>query len=237
VTVLGRIATLGALAEIGCWVLATLLWPGSWRYDISALYAAGAPRPWLVMAGEVSLGVALAALTLGLRDLLPRTDHRMIGCALLGAAALGAFVSGLARDSCEESVPACSGHASTTMADWAEAAGSLLLIFGIAGAALVLAATLPRPWSLYSAITGCAVLASLLLWQAVRYPWVGTAERALALALATWVAAVGRFVSTPRVSSSAETGASAPGLDRHGTGSVGPGDAGGSPTKPRRGET
>lgn len=236
-TVLGRIAALGALAEIGCWALATLLLPGSWRYDISALYAAGAPRPWLVMAGEVSLGVALAALALGLRELLPRTDHRMIGCALLGAAALGAFVSGLTRDSCEESVPACSGHAYTTMADWVEAAGSLLLIFGIAGAALVLAATLPRPWSLYSAITGCAVLASLLLWQAVRFPWVGTAERALALALATWVAALGRFVSTPHVTSSAETGAPAPGLDRQRMGRVRPRRPGSSPTTPRRSRT
>jgi len=54
-------------------------------------------------------------------------------------------------------------------------------IFGIAGAAIVLAAVLPRPWSTYSAATAAAVLVFLLGWAAVPYPWVGTAERVLAL--------------------------------------------------------
>ena len=126
---LGRAATLGALIEVACWVIATTLRPGAWRYDISALYAAGSPHPWLVMAGESALGVALAALALGLRQFMPRSDHRMIGCAMLAAASAGEFAGGLARDSCEESVPACAGHAYTTPTDWIEAIGSFLVVW------------------------------------------------------------------------------------------------------------
>jgi hypothetical protein len=195
VKILGRIATLGALIEVACWVAATALRPGSWRYDISALYATGSPRPWLVMAGESALGVALAALALGLRRYLPRSDHRMIGCLLLAAASAGELASGLARDSCEESLPTCAGHAYATPTDWIEAAGSLLVIFGIAGAAFVLATTLPRHWSAYSVATGTVVLGSILTWQAIPYPWVGSVERILALTLATWVAALGLLIT------------------------------------------
>jgi len=195
VRILGRIATIGALVEVTCWVIATALRSGSWRYDISALYAAGSPRPWLVMAGESALGVALGALALGLRRYLPRNDHRMIGCLLLAAASAGELASGLARDSCEESVPTCTGHAYATPTDWIEAVGSLLVIFGIAGAALVLATTLPRHWTTHSVATGTAVLGSILAWQAVPYPWVGSAERILALTLAAWVAALGLLIA------------------------------------------
>ena len=78
---LGRIAVLGATVEVGSWMLATYLRPGSWRYNISDLYASGAPRPWLVMAGgEAAFSVALAALVLGLRRYLPSSDHRMVRC-------------------------------------------------------------------------------------------------------------------------------------------------------------
>jgi hypothetical protein len=192
---LGRIATLGALIEVACWVIATRLRPGAWRYDISALYAAGSPRPWLVMAGESALGVALAALALGLRRYLPRSDHRMIGCFMLAAAGLGEFASGLARDSCEESVPTCAPRAYATSTDLIEAAGSVLVILGIAAAALVIATKLPRHWSTYSAATGTAALGSILVWQAVPYPWVGTAERILALTLAGWVGALGQLIA------------------------------------------
>ena len=192
---LGRIATIGALVEVTCWVTATAIRPGSWRYDISALYAAGSPRPWLVMVGESALGVALGALAIGLWRCLPHSDHRIVGCALLAVASVGEFMSGLTRDSCEESVPACSGHAYTTPADWIEAAGSLLVIFGVAAAALVLATTLPRRWSIYSMATGAAVLCSILAWQSVPYPWVGSVERLFALAVAAWVAALGRLIS------------------------------------------
>jgi Protein of unknown function (DUF998) len=192
---LGRLATAGAAIEVTCWAVATLLSPGSWRYDISALYAAGSPRPWLVMIGETALGVALAALALGLRGFLPRSDHRMIGCAMLAVASLGAFASGLARDSCEESVPSCSGLAYATPSDWVEAGGSVLVILGISAAALALAAKLPRRWSAYSAATGCVVLGSIVVWQAVPYPWVGTAERVLALALVGWVGGLGAMIA------------------------------------------
>lgn len=193
--VLGRVATTGALIEVACWAIATTLRRGAWRYDISALYAHGSPRPWLVMAGECALAAALVALALGLRRFLPRSDHRMIGCAMLGAAGLGGFVGGLARDSCEESVPACAGHAYATLPDWLEAGGSLLLIVGVAGAALVLTPTLSRPWAAYSAVTGLAVLGSLLIWRAVPYPWIGTAERLLALTVAAWVASLGALIT------------------------------------------
>ena len=148
---------LGAAIEVGSWVLATFLLSGSWRYNISALYAAGAPRPWLVMAGQAAFAVAVAALAVGLRRSLPRSDHRMVGCALLALASVGAVVGALARNACEESVPRCEGQAFVTVGDWVHGIASLLEFLGIAGAALVLAAALPRRWAAYSAATGCAV--------------------------------------------------------------------------------
>ncbi len=195
---LGRLVVFAAFVEVGCWVLATALRPGSWRYNISDLYAAGAPRPLLVMAGEAAFALGLAVLVLGLHRALPATDHRAVGCGLLTLASLGTMAGALARNSCEESVPRCEGDTFTTAADWVHGVGGLTEILGIAGAAIVLAAALPRPWSTYSATTGGAVLVFLLGWNAVPYPWVGTAERALALALVGWAAAMGRWLATAR---------------------------------------
>lgn len=188
---LGRIAVIAAVIEVGGWVIATFLRSGSWRYNISDLYASGAPRPGLVMVSEAAFGVGLAALAFGLRRGLPPSDHRMIGCALLALASLGAIAGATARNSCEESVPRCEGQGFVNAADWVHGIGGLLEILGIAGAALVLAATLPRRWALYSAATGCAAVASVFVWQAIPYPWVGTAERVIALLLVGWVAAMG----------------------------------------------
>ena len=92
-------------------------------------------------------------------------------------------------------MPSCAGLAYATLSDWVHAGGSLLVMFGIAGAALVLAARLPQRWAAYSAATGCTVLGSILVWQAVPYPWVGTAERFLALVLVAWVAGMGTLVA------------------------------------------
>jgi hypothetical protein len=202
VTLLGRIAALSAVTEVAAWTLATLLEPGSWRYNISALYAAGAPRPWLVMAGEAAFAVGVAALALGLRRSLPPSDHRLVGCALLALASLGTVAGALARNSCEESVPSCKGSTFATTADWVHAVGGLVEILGIAGAALILAKALPGRCATYSMATGCAVFVTLFLWGAVPYPWVGTAERLFALLLVGWVAAIGTRMSpdwqTPR---------------------------------------
>ena len=151
---LGRLVVFAASVEVGCWVLATALRPGSWRYNISDLYAAGAPRPLLVMAGEVVFAVGLGALVLGLRRSLPATDHRTVACVLLIVASLGALAGGLARNGCEESRPRCQGDTFTTVADWVHGVGGLMEILGIVGAAFVAAAVLPRPWSTYSAATG-----------------------------------------------------------------------------------
>lgn len=196
--VLGRLVVTAALIEVCCWVLATALRPGSWRYNISDLYAAGAPRPVVVMMGEAVFALGLALLALGLHQALPRTDHRVVGCALLMMGSLGAMLGALARNSCEESVPRCQGSTFTTTADWLHGVGGLLEILGVAGAAIVLAAVLPRHWSTYSAVTAGAVLALVLGWATVPYPWVGTAERVLALALVAWVIVMGRTLVTGR---------------------------------------
>lgn len=195
---LGRIAVLGAVIEVALWLLATSMRPGSWRYNISDLYASGAPRPWLVMVGEAAFSVGLAALALGLRRSLPPSDHRMVGCGLLALASIGTTAGAVARNSCEESVPRCAGSTFVTANDWVHGVGSLVEILGIAGAALVLTTTLPRRWASYSAATAGAVLVSLFAWQAVPYPWVGTAERVLALVLVGWVAAIGTQLATGR---------------------------------------
>jgi hypothetical protein len=195
---LGRVAVLGASIELGSWMLATYLRPRSWRYNLSDLYASGAPRPWLVMAGEAAFCVGLAALALGLRRALPASDHRMVGCGLLTLASVGSIAGALARNSCQESMPQCQGSTFATASDWVHGIGALAEILGIAGAALVLAATLPRAWAAYSAATGCAALVCLFVWTAVPYPWVGTAERVLALALVCWVAALGTQLATGR---------------------------------------
>ena len=195
-TLLGRVVVLGAALEVGAWALATALSPGSWRYNVSALYAAGAPRPALVMAGEAAFAVALAALALGLRRALPAGDHRTIGCGLLILASAGAVAGALARNQCEESVPQCDGATFVTLADWVHGIGGLAELLGIAGAALVLSVALPRPWSWYSSATGCTVLVAVLLSDAVPFPWVGTAQRVMILVLVGWVAALGaRLVS------------------------------------------
>lgn len=209
-TWLGRIAVLGAGIEVGAWMLATMLQPGSWRYNISALYAAGAPQPWLVMAGEAAFGVGVAALALGVRRSLPASDHRLVGCALLALASLGTLAGALARNSCEESVPSCKGSTFTTTGDWLHAVGGLVEILGIAGAALILARTFHGRWAAYSTATGCAVFVTLLLWGAVPYPWVGTAERLFAVLLVGWVAAIGARL-TPHWQTSR------PGLQAHAT--------------------
>lgn len=195
---LGRLVVLAAGAEVGCWVLATALRQGSWRYNISDLYAAGAPRSLLVMVGEAVFALGLAALVLGLHRALPKTDHRAVGCGLLIVASLGTMAGALARNSCEESVPRCEGNTFATVADWVHGVGGLMEIIGIAGAAFVLAAVLPRPWSTYSATTGGVVLVFLLGWAAVPYPWVGTAERALALVLVGWAATMGTRLASAR---------------------------------------
>jgi Protein of unknown function (DUF998) len=188
---LGRIVVAGAAVEVGAWVLATALRPGSWRYNVSALYSVGAPRPVLVMAGEAAFAIALAALALGLRRVLPASDHRTTGCALLALASVGAVAGALARNSCEESVPRCEGRTFATTADWVHGIGGLAEILGIAGAALVLAVALPRLWSSYSAATGCTALVAVLLSDAVPSPWVGTAQRVMILVLVGWAAALG----------------------------------------------
>jgi hypothetical protein len=41
-------------------------------------------------------------------------------------------------------------------------------------------------------------LVSLFVWEAVPYPWVGTIERVLALALVAWVAALGSRLASER---------------------------------------
>ena len=143
------------------------------------------------MVGQAAFSLGLAALVLGLRRALPPSDHRMVGCGLLALASIGTMACAVARNSCEESVPRCEGNTFTTVSDWVHGIGSLAEIIGVAGAALVLAAALPRHWSAYSAATGGATFAWLLVWQAVPYPWVGTAERVLALALVGWAAAMG----------------------------------------------
>ena len=83
----------------------------------------------------------------------------------------------LARNSCEDSVPRCEGKAFATASDWVHGIGSLAEILGIAGAALVLAATLPRRWAIYSASTGCAALLAVFVWGAASLP-VGRHGRA-----------------------------------------------------------
>jgi hypothetical protein len=196
VTLLGRIAVLSAAIEVGAWTLATLLRPGSWRYNISDLYASGAPRPGLVMVGEAAFSVGVAALALGLRRSLPPSDHRLVACALLALASLGTLAGALARNSCEESVPRCEGSTFATTSDWVHGVGGLVEILGIAGAALVLATTLPGRWASYSTATGSTVFVALLVWGAVPYPWVGTAERVLAVLLVGWVAAIGAQLSS-----------------------------------------
>lgn len=202
---LGRIVALGAMLEIGCWALATALRPGSWRYNVSDLYSAGAPRPALVMAGEAGFAVALAVLAVGLSRRLPPTDHRMIGCGLLALASIGAAAGALARNSCEESVPRCEGSTFATPADWIHGIGGLVEILGIAGAALALAAALPRPWSSFSATTGCVALAAVVLSDAVPYPWVGTAQRVMILVLVGWTAVLGGWLAAADETSSANS--------------------------------
>ena len=177
-------------------MLATLLRPGAWRYNISDLYSAGAPRPWLVMVGEAAFAVGLAALALGLRRALPPSDHRLVGSALLVLASMGATAGALARNRCEESVPRCEGQTFATASDWVHGIGSLAEILGIAGAALVLSATMSRRWGTYSVMTAGVALVALLAWGALPYPWVGTAERFVALVLVGWVAAIGSQLTT-----------------------------------------
>ena len=205
-TLLGRVVVLGAIIEVGSWMLATVLRPGSWRYNISDLYSAGAPRPWLVMVGEAAFSLGLAALVLGLHRSLPPGDHRMVGCALVALASIGAMAGAIARNSCEDSVPQCEGKAFATASDWVHGIGSLVEILGIAGAALVLAATLPRRWAIYSATTGCAALLAVFVWGALPYPWVGTAERVLALILVGWAAALGTRITSGAVRPAAASG-------------------------------
>jgi hypothetical protein len=197
-TRLGRVVVLGAIIEVGSWVLATLLRPGSWRYNISDLYSAGAPRPWLVMAGEAAFSLGLAVLVFGLHRSLTPGDHRMVGCALLALASIGVMAGAVARNSCEESVLRCEGRAFATAGDWVHGIGSLAEILGIAGAALVLTPTLPRRWATYSATTGCTALLAVFVWGDVSYPWVGIVERLFALLLVGWAAALGtRIASGP----------------------------------------
>ena len=197
-TRLGRLAVLCAGIEIASWMLATSLRPGAWRYNISDLYASGAPRPWLVMVGEAAFSIGLAALAFGLRRALPPSDHRLVGTGLLLLASAGAMAGALARNGCEESVPRCTGQAFATTSDWVHGIGGLVEILGILGAAFVLSATMSRGWGTYSVVTGCAACLTLLAWGAVPYPWVGTAERFLAIALVGWVAAIGSQLASQR---------------------------------------
>ncbi len=194
----GRLAVLCAGIEIASWMLATSLRPGAWRYNISDLYAWGAPRPWLVMVGEAAFSIGLAALAFGLCRALPPSDHRLVGTGLLLLASTGAMAGALARNRCEESVPRCAGQAFATTGDWVHGIGGLVEILGIVGGALVLSATMSRRWSSYSVVTGCAACLALLAWGAVGYPWVGTAERFLAIALVGWVAAIGSQLASQR---------------------------------------
>lgn len=194
---LGRVAVLGALTEVAMWTLATLLWRGSWRYNISALYATAAPRPWIVMTGETAFAVALAALAAGLHRWLPRSDHRLAGCALLALASLGTAIGGmLGRSSCEESIPSCHRHSFTTAGDWADALGAVAELLGIAGAALILATVLPHPWARYSRAAAAGIGAAFILWTITPRPWVGTTERLLDLVLVAWVGVIGVRIAT-----------------------------------------
>ncbi len=194
---LGWISALGALTEVTMWTLAMVLWRGSWRYDISALNATAAPRPWLVMMGETALAVAIAALAIGLHHWLPRSDHRLAGCALLALASAGTAVGGvLGRSSCEESIPSCDGHTFTTVGDWADALGAIATLLGVTGAALILATVLPQPWARYSRATAAGIGAAFLLWTITPYPWVGTTERLLDVLLVTWVGVIGARIAS-----------------------------------------
>lgn len=206
-TFLRRTAVLGAILYTVSWGLATLVRPGSWRYNISDLYASGAPRPWLVMGGEAAFAVGLAALALGLRRALPRVDHRMVGCALLALASAGTMAGAVARNTCSESAPQCEGGAFATTSDWVHGIGGVVEILGSAGAALVLSAALPRHLALYSAATGSAIVVLVLVWQAAPYPWVGTAQRVLALALVIWVVVLAtRLIDDDRAEHQLPTG-------------------------------
>jgi hypothetical protein len=192
VTLVVRLAVGGAAVEVSCWLLATALRPGSWRYDISDLYALGAPRPLLVMTGEAAFALALGALVVALHRALPAGDNRDVGCALVALASLGTLGGAFSRDSCDDAARGCTDHAFVTASDWVHAVGGVAEMLGVTGAAIVLATVVPRPWSTYSASAGCAALALVVGWSATPYPWAGAVQRAFALVLAGWVVVLAR---------------------------------------------
>ena len=67
--------------------------------------------------------------------------------------------------------------------------------------------------SAVDATIAIALFAGLPVWQAVPYPWVGTAERVLALALVGWAAALGTQLTHKRPGQTWSLGVSEGGLE------------------------
>ncbi|MEV4513389.1 DUF998 domain-containing protein [Dactylosporangium sp. NPDC049525] len=198
--VLGAAAVAGPIAFTVAWVVASTSSPRHhpWRADISALAAADAPRPWIIVIGELLLAAGILALAAGLAIALAGRDLA-VAVGMLTVAALAVAVQATAREDCDTGLADCAARQQAGLVSWHHSLhgqASALSFLTILAAPVILARPLrgnPRWHRLgtYSAVTAAVGLAILIAYVATPDGWTGLTQRLFVSIPATWTAVLG----------------------------------------------
>jgi hypothetical membrane protein len=200
---LGGVAVAGPLACAAAWAFASLSTPGyhPMRGDLSALAAAGAPRPWITMTGELLLAAGILALAARLVGTLTGREAAA-GIALLATTGVAVAVQALAREDCDTGLAGCVAREQAGAVSWHHqlhglAAVLSFMTFLAAPAILAVplrAAAHRQALATYSTLTTGAGLVLLVGYVAAPAGWNGLAQRVFVTVPVAWTVVLGNVL-------------------------------------------
>jgi hypothetical membrane protein len=198
--VLGGVAVAGPLACAAAWAFASLSAPGyhPMRADLSALAAAGAPRPWITMTGELLLAAGILALAARLVGTLTGREAAA-GIALLATTGVAVAVQALAREDCDTGLAVCMAREQAGTVSWHHQLHNLAAVlsfmtFLAAPAILAVplrAAAHRHALATYSTLTTVAGVILLVGYVAAPAGWNGLAQRVFVAVPVAWTVVLG----------------------------------------------
>jgi hypothetical membrane protein len=191
----------GQLVLTSGWIVAGALQPQSYsrmRQEISDLGALTATHAWVWNLADSLSGLLTALFAVGLFAALAGQHGARVGAVLIGLVGIGDLLDGLLREDCPLSTSAsCRALRDGSGLSWhhhAHDVESVLVGIAAVAAPFALAYGLRRSrgWQAlvpYTRVAAVAILAAIGVYLA-RYghPGAGIAQRAFALAVATWIA-------------------------------------------------
>lgn len=197
---LGLLAVASALVFTLAWLVAQATEPGYQpaSNDLSTLEATTAAHPWIMVGGDLTLAVGIAALAWALTTTVAGMDgHVAVG--LLATAAAAVAVQALAREDCDTATADCITREQTGAVTWhhqLHGAASALAFLAVLGASLVLARPLREQWhqrglATYSIATTAGGSIALLATILGPTPYSGLTERIFLSILIAWILILG----------------------------------------------